>query len=732
MRRSLITFLAVLVTAPVWAGRLTGSVRTPDGAALPQLVLNVEGRAGRRTLVTGPDGGFSADLAPGEYRIGVDAPGFALRPEPTVAVADGEVHLDLTLAHEPLREQVQVSATRGEAPAASVGVSVSVLDRDQIDERQARTSLDLLQQLPGVDVARAGGVGSQASAFVRGGESSFARVLVDGIPVNQPGGLFDFGSALPLQLEQVENVRGAASSLYGTDALAGVIQLVTRRAQPGERPELRLEAEGGSFDWQRYQGGSSGRAGGFDWSFGVLHQATDNEVPNNAFRENAGALSAGRSLGERDEVRLVVRGEDSQLGTPGPTAYGPPDLDASFERQDWMLGARYRHAGDDVVHTAQVGWAKSDQLSLDPKDSGCFVPSDGVRSADLPFCDFADPLGYQNDTERLSADYQLEARLGARNLLTGGAAVEHETGDIGSRSDPSQLIAPERTNVGAFIQDRLVLGDRVYLNLGGRVEHNGSFGTRAVPRAALAFRARGGPNATTLRASAGAGIQEPTFLQSYGVSFYAQGNPDLKPQRSRTFDLGVEQRFASGRGLAEATYFHHDYLDQIAYQVVDFTTFQGSYVNLGKTRAQGVELGLSLAPWAGVALGANYTYLDGEVLVSSDAFNNPIYDVGQPLLRRPRHRASAVLSAQRGRVLVGATLVYVGSRADSDFLGIGLTENSAYTRLDARLRVRLGAGFEAFLVGENLLDRRYQEVLGYPALSRSIRGGVRFASGRRS
>src|SRR5204862_266777 len=158
------------------------------------------------------------------------------------------------------------------------------------------------------------------------------------------------------------------------------------------------------------------------------------------------------------------------------------------------------------------------------------------------------------------------------------------------------LLSPHRTNVGAYVQDRLVVADRLFLTAGARVERNASFGTRAVPRVAAAWRLRGGADATTLRASAGTGIKEPSFFQSFGVSFFARGNPNLKPERSRAFDLGIEQRLLGGRLRGEATVFHHDYLDQVAYHVVDFTTFQGSYVNLGRTRARGMELSVEAAP----------------------------------------------------------------------------------------------------------------------------------------
>src|SRR5262249_55744537 len=154
-------------------------------------------------------------------------------------------------------------------------------------------------------------------------------------------------------------------------------------------------------------------------------------------------------------------------------------------------------------------------------------------------------------------------------------------------------------------------------------------------------------------------------------------NPDLRPETSVTFDAGVEQRLAADRVRLVATVFHHDYRDQINFQVVDPVTFQGTFVNVGKTRAQGLELEAEAAPRPGVRLYAQYTYLDGEVLVSGDAFD-PVYAAGQPLLRRPKHQGSLTASVGEGRFGAGATLVLVGRRADSDFLGLGLTSNPGY------------------------------------------------------
>jgi vitamin B12 transporter len=728
MRRLVFLLTPFLLLAPVVraeeGGSIAGSVRTREGAPLPHLVLLVSGPSGSRTAVTGPEGRYRVRaLPPGSYTVVVDQAGFVLDPAARADVGRGETSLDLTVAHVPVREQVVVTATRSEAPLSTLGIGVSVLDRERIAERQASTLLPLLQELPGMAVARTGAPGAQGAAFVRGGASNSARVLLDGVPVNEPGGAFNFGTFLPLELERVEVVRGAASAVYGTDALAGVIHLVTRQAEAAESLGIHAEAEGGRFAWRRAEGGTSGRSGRFDWNAGLLRLETDNQQPNSAFQQTAGALSTGADLGGRTSLRLTLRGETSDLGTPGQTAFGRPDLDARFERDALATGASLRRAGDRVVHALRAGFAKTAELSLDPLDSGPFTPSYRGRTAAFEVSDFTDPAGFQNDTRRLSLAYQLQAEAGRRHLVTAGVDLDRETGELGSRS--AALLSPERTNLGVYVQDQVVLGDRLFVTAGGRVERNDSFGTRAVPRAAIAWRARGGADALTLRASAGAGIKEPSFFESFGISFFAQGNPDLKPERSRTFDVGIEQRLLRSRLRLEATVYHHDYRDQIAFTVVDFSTFQGSFVNVGRTRARGLELAADAAPAAHVRLHAAYTYLDGRVLVSTSDFD-PVFAVGRGLLRRPKHQVALTANAGNDRFDVGATLLAVGRRADSDFAGLDLTENDGYARVDGRARVRLDRGFEAFVVAENLFDRAYQEALGYPALGRSVRVGLRF------
>jgi outer membrane cobalamin receptor len=719
------SFSATL-TSPSSAAVLAGQVHTREGTPVPQLVLVLSGPGGPRTAVTGAEGRFRVSgLAPGGYAVRLETPGFVLTPEPRVEVGDSEARLDLTLDPAPVREHVLVAATRGEAPQSALGITTTVISSDTIARREATSVRQLLEESPGVTTAGLGGLGTQASAFVRGGESRFTRVLVDGVPVNEPGGYHDFGGQLPLELERVEVVRGAASSLYGTDALAGVVHFVSRRAALGESPAVQAEADAGRFAWRRVQAGTSGRRGAFDWNAGGLHVATDQEQPNSAFSETAGAASLGARLGDRSDLRLILRGDRSDTGTPGQVLYGRPDLEDHIERDGVVTALRLSHRRGRSSHELHAGVAVRHQLTLDTADSGPFVARFGDRVAPFESFDFPDPEGFQNDTRRDTFSYQLEQQAGERHLLTAGLDVERESGALGARSD---LLSPERTNFGGYVQDRVVLGPRVFATIGGRVEKNASFGTRAVPRAAVAWRARGGVDATTLRASAGEGIKEPSFFESFGVSEFARGNPELRPERSRTFDLGVEQRLLSGRLRLDATAFHHEYRDQIAFAVLSFSPFRGTYDNLGKTRARGAELSVEAAPTDAVSLSAHYTFTDGEILESASATGTNA--AGQPLLRRPRHQAALSAYARGGRVALGATLFLMGARPDSDFAGLDLTENPGHARVDLRGRVRLVAGLEGFVVAENVFDREYQDALGYPALGRAVRAGLRFKRGR--
>ena len=236
-----LALLAGLAASAVSAAEISGLVKTQNGLPVSQAVVRLTSSVTSREVVTGFQGEFSADLPDGSYIATVR--GFDVDASP-ILVAGQNVALEISLRPAKIREEVVVTATRSRTAVSSIGVSVSVLDAEDLKERQTLRLTDMLAELPGMAVATTGGVGAQSSLFVRGGESRFARVLIDGVPVNEPGGFFNFGTLLTPDVERVEVVRGSFGTLYGSDALAGVISLDTAVEGAGRR----LRGEGGAGD----------------------------------------------------------------------------------------------------------------------------------------------------------------------------------------------------------------------------------------------------------------------------------------------------------------------------------------------------------------------------------------------------------------------------------------------------------------------------------------------------
>ncbi len=766
--------------APVRRGVLSGVLRTVDRSPASGIVLTISGPAGSDEVVTTRAGEYRlGELLPGMYRIHIEEQGFAVDDTDGIVINPGEeTHLDLSLT---LHEIVQVVAFSPDATlaASTPGMSTRVVEAEEIAEREASSFVAIMRDLPGVAVSRKGGVGSETFAYIRGGASNYALVLLDGLPVNDPGGAFDFGKLLPLEIGRVEVTRGAASSIYG-GALSGVVQLSTRQAGPDER-KFFVSGEGGGFSWNRIQGGTSGRTDTLDWNLGLIQLQTDNQVPNNAFSQIGAAGSLGAQLSDATSLRFIFRGESSEVGTPGPSSLIRPDLDASDEEDRVVVGATLRHQQGTTEHILRGGFSRTNKLALNPEDSGPIdiEPPEGDASQfRFVVADFASPDGLVNNTQRYNLGYQADVERG-KHLFSLGGEVENQRGEFGIDASPAptdgetaegfgnflarfqqfaEANVPERTNVAGFLQDRIIVGSSMLVTVGGRVERNGSFGTKALPRAAFAFSLGSG---TTIKASAGMGLKEPSLEQSFGGNFRIQGNPDLLPERSRTLDAGIRKDFFDGRFWTEGTVFYHQYLDQIVLgnidvselanqfsgladltaeqrqeirrQIragerdrldfqVDFDQFRPSYTNLGKTRGQGFELSFGASPFRALRFRGDYTWLDTSVLEGNTQFVE-----GDPLPNRPRHQVSLSAQSELGRVTLGGTFLFASERrAEADFvsLALGLTTIEAYSRFDFRSRVALTRGLEAYVAAENLFDRQYEEVLGYPALGRSVRVGI--------
>ena len=638
----------------------------------------------------------------------------------------------IQLAIAPVRETVMVTATRTEAPTSQVGASATVFTADDLEQRQKPLLADLLVSTPGAMLMRNGAPGAVTSLFVRGGESDYNKILLDGVPLNEAGGTFYLNNLTTEHLERVEIVRGAYSTLFGSDAMASVIQLITKRGDRAtRRPRVSGQLDGGTHGTLHANAAVNGGIGRMDYSAALARIDTDNRVPNSALENTTISGSVGLAVAETATLRFVGRGEREHVGTPGPTAFGRPDRDAFFERRDGIGSLTFDHRPsrtfrERAAYSLATSYQQSTNLLQDEPYTASYRGRSGVFSSSDFLTDSV------NDLRRHHAEYQVD--LGVASGGTFGAQTLTMLADWdGERATSINRLtgattASARDNFGASMQEQ-VLWRRVFVTAGARVERNDNFGVAFVPRGTVVFVVRestGLAGETRVKASAGTGIKEPTMAESFSVSSFARGNPDLKPERSRSAEAGVEQRLAGDRAKLELTYFTNRFEDVIQLVTTDPATFAGQYFNTGVTRARGIEMGAEAAPAPWLRARAAYTFLDGRV-VESAVPNDRVFRLGAELFRRPRHSGSVGITWTWDRVFADLNGVFVGRFADNDFglFSPSFTESPGHTSWDARLRIRVTPHITGVLSIDNLTNEDYSEPLGYQPLLRTVRAGIR-------
>jgi outer membrane cobalamin receptor len=569
--------------------------------------------------------------------------------------------------------------------------------------------------------------------FVRGGESDYNKVLLDGVPLNEPGGSFYLNNLTTENLERIEIVRGAYSSLFGSDAMASVIQLFTKRADRGGRqPKLTAQIDGGTYHTFHANAGIAGATDRLDYTFGAARFDSDNRVPNSALGNTTLSGNIGLPIGSAATLRFVGRGELERVGTPGPTAFGRPDRDAFFERHDGIGSVSLdQQIGRAFRQRMSYSLALSKQRSTDLLEDPPYLATFDGRVALFESSDFLNDS--RNNLKRHHASYQGDVRLGSGRvrgdqLLTLLADWDGERATQESLLFTATKTVNSRNNVGVSAQEQM-LWPRLFVTIGGRIERNDTFGTAAVPRGTIVYVARkaSGPvGATQIKASAGTGIKEPTMIESFSLSPFFLGNPDLKPERSRSVEVGVEQRVAGDRAKFELTYFHNRYRDIISLVTTNPETFEGQFFNIGVTRAQGLEATGEVAPVGAIRAHGGYTLLDSKIVESAQP-THAFFGLGKAAFRRPRHSGFAGVNINWNRVAVDLNGVFVGTFIDSDFglFDPPLVDNPGHTTWDTRIAVRVTPRLTGTLAIDNLTNRDYSEPFGYQPLRRVIRAGLR-------
>ncbi len=710
--------LVVLLSLPALAADLTVKVLDPHGAAVAgaQVQLLADQNKILSTQMTSAEGlAVFQRAADGHYQVKVLAPGFAAE---RVSLESNELTVSLRLA--TAAETVVVSGTRTPVAGETAGADIDTLNGSQLITMQPTAAADTVRFLPGAIVNDAGQRGGLTSLFVRGGESRYNKVIVDGVTVNEPGGTFDFGT-LPLdQADRMEFVRGAQSTLYGSDAMTSVIQVWTRSGST-PIPELRFGADGGNFNTAHGYASLAGARGRFDYNIFGSQFNTQGSYINSAYSDSLQGANVGAALSNNASLRVRVRHSNSHDGAAGEwdfngTPLQPPDPGDWSQLND-LLGSA------ELAVNAPNGWQH--HLSVFDYSYRYYelnVNGDAARVFDYP----SNEIDHIN---RVGLEYQGDYSERSWAHTTFGYRLENENGFVGN-VDYGAPTHGQRLNNDAYLQQQ-VTWKTLNIIVGGRYIHNSAFGDTGVPRVAVAWQVLRGNetfSGTRLRFSYATGFKEPRLEETFAGPPYTLPNLSLKPERVTSYEAGLQQLFLGGRFEFNATYFNNLFRDQVNYVTVNPVTFVGEYVNVNKAFAQGAELDLRAKLRSRLLLDGAYTYTSSQYL-DNPAPIDPTYNPGQPLLRRPKHSGTILLSYFGSRWGSNLGTSFVGRRSDSDFLGFGINHADGYVRADLGGWYAVTSRVTTYVNVENALDRRYNEVVGYPALPINFRAGVRFRIG---
>jgi vitamin B12 transporter len=731
LRRTIspLPFLLFFLCSAVFAAELRVQVSDPQGAAVRGARVNLFSSSGSAvaSAATSGQGLATFNVPDGNYQVEVLAQSFApLRAE---AAAGSTLRASLKVAATP--DTVVVTATQTPLAADMTGSAVSLLDATQLQGLQPVTGAEALRFMPGAVVNAAGRRGGQASLFVRGGESRYNKVIVDGVPVNDPGGIFDFGVLSLTSTDAVELVRGPQSTLYGADAMTSVVQFFSPAGRT-RIPELRFGADGGTFGTARGYASVAGAIRWFDYNLFGEQLNTSGQGVNDEFSNSSQGANLGVTFSPQVSLRLRMRHSNNRSGVQSFWNYnGQPLLDPDrdqFARQNNFLasGELTIAAPSRWIHRLRGIEYRHTRLNSDQEaDRGCGAPL-------FLDCDFLDLFTLNR------AGFQYDGEYVARDWLRGNFGYEFEVENGRVHQDFSgfqDFTRGLRRNHAMFVQPVLTFS-RGSLVGGMRYVHNESFGDRWLPRLAgtyVLWQGNSVFSGTRLRAQYGQGIKAPRLEESFGLAgalggFVVEPNPNLAPEEARSYEAGVQQAFLGGKYALSGTYFRNTFRDQITFNF-DFATFTSQYINLNRALAHGAEIEFHARPLAGLSLDAAYVHTSTQILDAPLA-SDPLLVAGAPLIRRPRHSGSMLVTyaAQRWGTTLGGT--FVGRRTDSDFfLGLGVDHAAGYARFDTGAWYAVHRNVTLYGNIENFLNRKYEEAAGYPALKANFRAGMRFRFG---
>lgn len=608
-------------------------------------------------------------------------------------------------------KDVVITASRIDESTHDVGSDIYVVSSTDLGNAQQRMVSKALREVPALDVVQSGGLGGLTSVFMRGTNSDQTLVLIDGVILNDPSDFnrgYDFANLTTDNVERIEVLLGPQSVLYGSDAMGGVINIITHRGQ-GD-PQALFTLEGGSFATYRGMASVSGSSNLVNYSFGASHSQSagissadshDGNHERDGYRNDTFSGRIGVTPVSWFDLDLTARGTTSQTDIDNGGGPGQDDPNNVVSSDQWLLRVAPR------VRLFENIWEQTLAFSLSTHNNHDDNPPD-VAGGDYVFDVFRSRM--------VILDWQHTIRPDQIQTIVVGLAFRQENADTSSSSQfggfASVSELPNQTEWirSAYGEYRIHLWDRLTVSGGARVDDFKEWGTHDTYRGTAAYVIE--QTDTKLRGTIGTGFKAPTLFELFDPTF---GNLNLKPEESTGWDAGFDQGIAGRIVVGSVTYFRNNFKNLIE---SDPNTFQS--VNVGRAGTSGVETAVKVVPVKDLEVRLSYTFTD-----TKDK------ETGEDLLRRPRHKAAARVDyAVIEKLHLNASYLYVGARHDLEFVGFTSTPVTLpdYAVLNIAADYRVTEKFSVFVRGDNMLDRRYQEVAGFgtPGISGYVGASIGF------
>lgn len=578
------------------------------------------------------------------------------------------------------QDEVVITATRVDADVNKVASSITVITADEIAISQRRSVTDILRDVPGVHVSRNGGVGKATSIYLRGAKPEHVLVLIDGVDVNDPMGFgrgADISDMVLDNVEKVEVLRGPQSALYGSDAISGVINIITKK---GSGPlSATVTAEAGSFATYRESAGVQGSSGDISYSFFLSRIDTD-----------------GISIADEKNGNTEKDGYWNNT-LSGRTDWKPSDIfSLSFFLRYIDTESELDESHNGLVDSLDYV-QDAEQLFVRGEADLWLLDAMWQQKLGVSYSTYDRAFSKTNSSSEFNAelwkiDWQNNLFISDAHIVTVGAEYEEEKGssiDVGTTTKRFE----EQTSdiIGVFAQETFTCAAGLTASVSARLDDHDRFGNEFTYRLAPVYVLE--KTGTRFKATYGTGFKAPSLYQLYST----YGSTDLQPVKSTSFDIGIGQDLFADKFVLDVVYFDGKYKDMISY---DYAT--SKYGNISQATSRGVEATATARVTESIMLNATYTRTETE-----DG------DTGKPLKRIPEDRVSAGASYKAGKLAAHASVIYVGNRKDMNFDSDEYITLSDYFLIDIAGSYDISEKFQVFGRIENLLDEEYEEVYGY-------------------